>query len=1002
MLKRLAAVCLIGMLIVFAGTAVSFSQNLNLIDDPGFEKGSLKNWSAADSCAFESFKTASHQGKRSLFFRPLKEGAGIRYDVSRLIRPDFTYTFTAWFRNAESGWGQADVFLKYLQAGRPRETFIGRADCDKQAWKELTCPFTVPGDAEPSSLGLVLKTGWGQNAFLVDDLVIRPALQIGVMRAPGRDAPDLILQVGPENSMRSGLTVHMEVMDGRGRSVESSDRLLDTPVRLPLGPGFYRVTGRLNDLDGRIFEAEKTVFSGSLPALRKNLDDRAVASMDDPSLENYRGWIQYLRYLASYYRGREGDESDRALQAALRLDRWTATVRENPKALDTLSGVREWAYSSRADDTGQPFKIAVPTGYDSRKSYPLVVVMHGYGGNHLEYSGGVASNPDYFEMHVLGRARGGGYTSLSEADVLDAVDYVRAHWSIDDRRIHLTGASMGGGGTFKLASRYPDRWASGRPVCGYGSDQPILNALHVPLYATHSQDDPTVPVLASRAPLQKLLNAGGRAVMDETNGLQHAAWNYADGNRRGQEWFIDQVRPDFRSVRRIDYTALDRKACGAYWLEIAEWGGDPGPARFRASAGGKNELHLVLDNIQTLKITIPATPFDRSRNLRVSVNGGVFSDFPAPLPDSLFVNREKGIWSVDLNPPHRADFALRTPGGIGNLYAGEPLLIVYGTAGGDSSKKAMARAADAASKSMNPMWAGDDGDYKDGVPSHHILYGRLKTKPDTSVTAQDIAACNLLLIGRADENRLVEKIADRLPVRFADSVVCSDGVRMPRDRAVIGLYYHNPLSPRRLIYWVAADRPASYRPYPYILQAQGDMPGAADLLVVQDNPPKIVRARQFDSRWNWNTVFEQSATVDRMDAAYGTSMSRIAESMRKAAGADFALMAMSMPPQFEILTPGVTRWSDVASLDMTTPLAVMELNGADLSILRKETLKSGSSLQMSAAPADTSLTADKNYRIVMNASFYEMQQVIRVLGRVPDSFTICDITLFEAMKRTLF
>jgi dienelactone hydrolase len=971
------------------------------MEDAGFEKGSMKGWSAADSCRYELFKTASHQGKRSLVFRPLKGGAGIRCDVSRLIRPGFTYAFTAWFRNAEAGWGQADVLLRYRWKEQPRERVIGRVDCDKQDWKELSGPFVVPEDADPNSLELVLKAAWGQTAFLVDDVVLRPALQVRVLRGPGRDAPDLVFEIGPGDTRRNGLRVRVGVFDRRGRSIEQSDRPLDTPMRLPLAPGFYRVIGRLNDLDGRTFEAEITVYSGVLLALEKDLAERADAVIADRSLDAFKGWIRYLRHLTSFYRSRDGEGSDRALQAELRLDQWTATIRENPKALDTLSGVREWAYSSRADDTGQPFKIAIPTGYDSRKSYPLVVVMHGYGGNHLEYSGGVASNPDYFELHVLGRARGGGYNCLSEADVLDAVDYVRNHWSVDERRIHLTGTSMGGGGTFKLVARYPDRWASGRPVCGFGPDQPILNALHVPLYATHSQDDPTVPVLASRVPLQRLLKAGGRAVMDETKGLQHAAWNYADGNRRGQEWFIHQVRPDFREVRRIDYTAVDRKASRAYWLEIVEWGGQPGPARFRAEAGGENELYLVLENIQTLRITVPATPFDRKQNLRVSVNGGVFTDCPAPLPDFLFVNWEKGIWSLNTNPPHRADFALHTPGGVFNLYAGEPLLIVYGTAGDDSSQRAMARAAEAASKSVNPMWVSDEGDVKDGIPSHHMLYGRLRIKPDTSVTERDLSDCNLMLIGRADENRLVGKMQDRFPVRFADSVACSDGVRMPKDRALLGLYYYNPLSPRRLIYWVAADQPASYRPNPFLLQWQTD-PCGTDLLVVQDDPPKILRSRHFDSRWNWNAAFERSSTIEEEDATYGAVMERATESMRKASGADFALMAMYMPPQFEIAAPGITRWSDIAYRDMATSLAVMELKGAELATLRKETLKDGSAIQLSPAADITSFRAEKNYRIVMSASFFEMQQVIRMLNRAPENFRICGVTLFEAMKQALF
>ncbi|MBN1895248.1 hypothetical protein JW906_12170 [bacterium] len=982
--------------------AASFSQTINLLDNAGFEKESLEGWSEADSCRFEWFRTASHQGKQSLIFRPLKEGDGILLDVSAMTRPGHTYLFEAWFRNAELGWGQADVLFRCLQGDRKQEIPIGRVDCDKSDWKELSDFFTVPPDADPSSMQLVLKTAWGTNAFLVDDIVLRPALQIRTRPAAGRDAPDLLPDLGPEDALRKNLRVRIVVSDSRGRRVEASDRPLDAPVSLSLEPGFYKAAAILTDLDGRKFNAEKTFISGAPAALEGSLFENAHALISDRSFLDYKGWIQYLRFLASWYREREGRDSDRFLQSALRLDRWTRTVRENPKALDSLSGVHEWAYSSRADDTGQPFKIAIPTRYDRRKSYPLVVVMHGYGGNHMGYSGGVISNPDYFELHVLGRARGGGYSSLSEADVLDAVDYVCGHWSIDTRKIHLTGGSMGGGGTFKLSSRYPDRWASGRPVCGYGSDQPVLNALHVPLYSTHSQDDPTVPVLASRAPLRRLLEAGGRVVLDETNGLQHAAWNYADGNRRGQEWFISQVRPDFRNVRRIDYTAVDRKASRAYWLEIAEWGSQPGSARFRAELGDGNELYLVLENIQTLKINLPASPIDAGKTLRVCVNGGLLIDTPAPLPENLFVNWEKGIWSVKNEMTHPAEFALRTPGGVFNLYAGEPLLIVYGTSGSDSSNRAMARAAAAASKSMNPMWAGDQGDIKDGVPSHHILYGRLRTKPDTSVTDVDLAECNLVLIGRASENRLVEKMADRLPVRFAEEIICSDGMRIPRANAMAGLYHYNPLSPGRLIYWVAADQPAFYRPNPFLLQFQGEQPNVLDLFIVQDDPPKIMRARSFDSRWKWNTACEESAVIGAKDAAYGSMMARIAESMRRALGSDFAMMLQGAPLQLELAAAGLTRWSDIASLDMNTKLAVLELKGTDLDLLRKETLKEGSWAHLMPGAKDIAFDPEKNYRLVMNASFREMQQVIRILNRAPERFEMTDITLYEAMKWCLF
>src|SRR4030042_5863780 len=86
--------------------AASVSQTINILDNAGVEKESLEGWSEADSCSFELFNTGGHQGKQSLVFRPLKEGDGIRLDVSSMIRPGYTYSFAAWFRNAEAGWGE--------------------------------------------------------------------------------------------------------------------------------------------------------------------------------------------------------------------------------------------------------------------------------------------------------------------------------------------------------------------------------------------------------------------------------------------------------------------------------------------------------------------------------------------------------------------------------------------------------------------------------------------------------------------------------------------------------------------------------------------------------------------------------------------------------------------------------------------------------------------------------------------------------------------------------
>ena len=211
---------------------------------------------------------------------------------------------------------------------------------------------------------------------------------------------------------------------------------------------------------------------------------RTEAALARADLAAYRGWLKYLRLDAQTEASRSGAASEAAVAKARRLDDWVGRVAADPGLLGSLRGVQEWAYESPVDDSGQPFRIDIPTDYDPGRPAPLAVYMHGYSGNHIEHSAGMVPHPGYFEVSVLGRSRGGGYNSLSEADVLQVVDYIVAHWAIDPERMSLNGGSMGGGGTYRLGSRYPQRWCSGRTTCGFASFVPMGNLLTLPIYAT--------------------------------------------------------------------------------------------------------------------------------------------------------------------------------------------------------------------------------------------------------------------------------------------------------------------------------------------------------------------------------------------------------------------------------------------------------------------------------------------------------------------------------------
>jgi hypothetical protein len=737
---------------------------------------------------------------------------------------------------------------------------------------------------------------------------------------------------------------------------------------------------------------------------------RTEAALSRAELTAYRGWIKYLRYGAETAVARHGAASPEAAAEIRRLDDWVARISADPNLLAALSGVQEWAYESRADDSGQPFRMAIPTDYDPAHPAPLSVYMHGYSGNHIEHSIGMASHPGSFDLSVLGRGRGCGYRALSEADVLDVIDYVQAHWAIDPDRIHLNGGSMGGGATYRLGSRYPHRFASGRPTCGFASHLPMGNLITLPIYATHSADDWTVSVLHDRGPLARLRELGGQVIFDETNGYGHAAWDYKEGNERGAAWELLQVRPASRTVRRIDYTALDGGAMRGWWGEIAEWGVALKPARFVLVAGERNFLFAELTNVTRLRLRLAESPFDLAQPLQVAVNGAVPLTLPAPLPDTVVLARGESGWSFE-RMTQSAPFLLHTPGSALLLYEGDPLLIVYGTQGGDAERLAMRAAAEAAGKSPNPAWLDDSGDKGvDGVPHSQNLYGRLNTKADTAVTDADIARCHLVLIGTAAQNVVVARIEGRMPVHFGnDAVTCDDGVSLPGTHLAMGLVHYNPLAPDRLVFWVASDDASTYAANSAIPALMGGnngyIPGttcAADLLVMDATASTIVASRAFDSRWRWATDRARSPLLPpsiktQTDFAVATGVA-----LRQAAGADIGMTEVLPPPAGKFALQEVTRVSDVTPLFYFSPVGTAEMSGTELAdAVRSFATDGKSSLTLCTRFGinASALKADGIYRVAFPTAL--LGHFSEKAKMAPRNYRCTDLSVDEALERFL-
>jgi hypothetical protein len=749
---------------------------------------------------------------------------------------------------------------------------------------------------------------------------------------------------------------------------------------LALAQPTLRVVAPANPHDqaaGVVRSGPESVDVSSIPPPSSVQKAQALAAADAliarQDLALYRGWLKYLAFRVAADATRMGADSPDAKKSYLNLIDWTARITADPNLIHTLRGVQEWAYESQADGSGQPFKISVPTDYDPARPAGLVISCHGYSGNHLEHSAGMSAHPGRFEVAVLGRARGGMYRMLSERDVLDVLAYVKTVWTIDHNRVDLTGGSMGGLASLWLGSRYPDLFACVRPVCSSALQAATENMVNLPVYSVHSDDDPIAFVVGSRGPLQWLLDAGGMVVMDDTTGYGHAVWGWAEGNLRSAAWGEQQVRPDPVTVREIHYTATDGVANGAWWAHVSEWGPKQAPAIIRLRLGPSNMLYGSLSNITRLRLDLAQSPVDRAKALQVSLDGARTLVVPAPLPESLeLVLSSSGVTSEQ---PVVPEIRPHTPGAALSVYDGSPLLVVYGTSGNDATNAAMRNAALSASRSPNSSWPVDrfQPAPQDGISHHQNLYGELPIKADVDVTAEEIATRHLVLIGTAEQNALVARMADRLPAKSDRGTLrTSDGASYSVAGYAWGLVHYNPLEPRRLILWLASEDHAFYQPGAILPRVFSNNAGGADFIIMSSDA-RLQAARSFDSSWKWSSTQAQSPLLPNGATTPHGWATVQADLLKGASGADFGVAMVSYAPGMTFndsftSVEGVTRFADMAALYYQRRIFTADVRGADLIRLRQKLSSNaeGVHLRVSSNISSADLSADAVYSVAFD------------------------------------
>jgi len=128
-------------------------------------------------------------------------------------------------------------------------------------------------------------------------------------------------------------------------------------------------------------------------------------------------------------------------------------------------------------------------------------------------------------------------------EIIDRLQHEFAHeQSIDERRIYVTGQSMGGSGTWHITAQRPKLFAAAVPCCGADTDEDATASLGTPLWNFHGNADKNVPVEFSRERIAALRKAGGRPIYTEYAGVEHKVWQWAYTEPELVKWVFSQRR----------------------------------------------------------------------------------------------------------------------------------------------------------------------------------------------------------------------------------------------------------------------------------------------------------------------------------------------------------------------------------------------------------------------------------------------------------------------------
>jgi dienelactone hydrolase len=630
---------------------------------------------------------------------------------------------------------------------------------------------------------------------------------------------------------------------------------------------------KLDDADRTELQTGVDALSKEIEQLRQDLKGKPALLELLPDVQIFHNAVRYALTYDEFY-----DKKETAIARKL-LAQGTERAKElraGKAPWTTATGLIVRGYQSKIDGSVQPYGLVVPASYQANSPYEhrLDIWCHGRGEkltelsflNARQSSPGEFTPKHAFVLHLYGRYCNANKFA-GEIDCLEALAHVRKHYPIDENRIVMRGFSMGGAACWQFAVHYAGLWAAAAPGAGFSETADFLKVFQNEKvqptwyekklwhwydctdYAANLFNCPVVAYSGENDRQKQAADRMAAAMKQEGMTLVHligpkTGHSYERRTKEELNRRIDSIVKHGRDAvpMHMLFTTWTLRYNKMRWVRIDGLEKHWSRAEVDAAIGEVVAIKTKNVSALTLHFEPGSCPLEALEKPAVIMDEDdqEIKGVPPVLSDRSWTahfRKKDNTWEV---VEKADDGTLRKrhglQGPIDDAFM-DSFLMVRPT--GQPLNDKVGAWVSAEMKHAIDHW-------------RKQFRGEARLKDDSAVNDTDIAAHHLVLWGDPKSNKILARIADKLPVRWDGQQVRLGQETFSAEHHVPLLIYPNPLNPKR---YVVLNSGFTFREYDYLNNAR-QVPKLPDFAVIDVNTPpssrlpgKVVAAGFFDEEW---------------------------------------------------------------------------------------------------------------------------------------------------------